>query len=313
MKRRKYRKPRLTLAALLLAFIVLIIGCQYFPSEKARVPSYPLLRERFDPDFQKALETALKNEFKGEYKQAAENKKAAFVVVDITDLKNPKVAGVNPDAMLYAASLPKIAILLGAFVQIERGEMPLNDETRAAMTRMIRNSSNKDATVILNRVGFENLAEILQSERYLLYDPQHNGGLWVGRDYSGGPRWKGDPLHNISHGATAMQAARFYYLAETGRLVSEQYFADFVQIMSNPSIDHKFVKGIKKSNPNAEIIRKSGTWKEFHADSGIISNKENGYRYIIVALVEHPAGNDGLARFAAVVDATIDSMHEASK
>ena len=191
--------------------------------------------------------------------------------------------------------------------------MTLNEETRAALTRMIRNSSNKDATAILNRVGFENLAEILQSEKYLLYDPQHNGGLWVGRDYSGGPRWKGDPLHNISHGATAMQAARFYYLAETGRLVSEQYFADFVQIMSNPGIEHKFVKGIKKSNPNAEIIRKSGTWKEFHADSGIISDKENGYRYIIAALVEHPAGNDGLARFAAVVDATIDSMQEASK
>ena len=313
MKRKKYRKTRLTLAAMLIALLFLIIGCQYFPSEKAHVPSYPLLRERFDPDFQKALETALKNEFQGEYKQAVENKKAAFVVVDITDMENPKVAGVNPDAMLYAASLPKIAILLGAFVQIERGEMTLNEENRAALTRMIRNSSNKDATVILNRVGFQNLAEILQSERYLLYDSQHNGGLWVGRDYSGGPRWKGDPLHNISHGATAMQAARFYYLAETGRLVSEQYFADFVQIMSNPGIEHKFVKGIKKSNPNAEIIRKSGTWKEFHADSGIISDKENGYRYIIVALVEHPAGNDGLARFAAVVDATIDRMHETSK
>jgi beta-lactamase class A len=110
-----------------------------------------------------------------------------------------------------------------------------------------------------------------------------------------------------------MQTARFYYLLETGRLVSEQYYADFVEIMSKPGIRHKFVKGIQKSKPGAEIFRKSGTWKEFHADSGIISDKENGYRYIIVALVEHPAGNDGLARFAAVVDATIDSMHEALK
>ena len=110
-----------------------------------------------------------------------------------------------------------------------------------------------------------------------------------------------------------MQAARFYYLAETGRLVSEQYFADFVEIMSKPGIQHKFVKGIKKSKPDAEILRKSGTWKEFHADSGVISDRENGYRYIIVALLEHPKGNDGLARFAAVVDATMDSMHKVSK
>jgi hypothetical protein len=53
--------------------------------------------------------------------------------------------------------------------------------------------------------------------------------------------------------------------------------------------------------------------EEFHADSGVISDKENGYKYIIVALVEHPAGNDGLARFAAVVDATMDRIHKASK
>ena len=71
------------------------------------------------------------------------------MVVDITNLQHPKVAGVNPDVMLYAASLPKIAILLGAFVKIERGELPLNDETRAELTRMIRKSSNKDATAVL--------------------------------------------------------------------------------------------------------------------------------------------------------------------
>ena len=296
-----------------MVFLLLGIGCRDFSPEKDQGPTYPLLRENVDQDFQKALETALKNEFRGEYKHAVENKKAAFVVVDITDLQHPKTAGVNSDVMLYAASLPKIAILLGAFVRIERGEVSLNDETRAELTRMIRNSSNKDATAVLHRIGIENLAEILQSEKYRLYDPKHNGGLWVGRDYSGGSLWKGDPLNNISHGATAMQVARFYYLAETGRLVSEQYVVDFIEIMSRPGIQHKFVKGIQKSNPEAEIYRKSGTWKEFHADSGVIVDKENGYQYIIVALVEHSKGADGLARFAAVVDATLDRMHKASK
>ncbi|MDX1708249.1 MAG: serine hydrolase [Desulfobacterales bacterium] len=299
----------LLLAAILIVFLA-VIGCRGVSTEKGQSPDYPSLRERTDEDFQEALVVALRQEFRGQYKQAVEDKKAAMVVVDITDLKNPKVASVNPDVMLYAASLPKIAILLGAFVQIERGEMTLNDETRAAMTRMIRNSSNKDATDILNQVGFENLAQILQSEKYRLYDLQRNGGLWIGRDYSGGPRWKGDPLHNISHGATAMQAARFYYLAETGRLVSDQYFADFVEIMSKPGIRHKFVKGVQKSNPEAEILRKSGTWKNFHADSGIIVNKAQGYKYIIVALVEHLAGNDGLARFAMVVDQTMENLHK---
>ena len=299
------------LLAVALIVLLAVIGCKGVSTDKGQSTDYPSLWERTDEDFQEALAIALRQEFRGQYKQAVDDKKVALVVVDITDLKNPKVASVNPDVMLYAASLPKIAILLGAFVQIERGEMTLNDETRAAMTRMIRNSTNKDATDILNQVGFENLAQILQSEKYRLYDLQRNGGLWVGRDYSGGPRWKGDPLHNISHGATAMQAARFYYLAETGRLVSDQYVADFVEIMSKPGISHKFVKGVQKSNPDAEILRKSGTWKNFHADSGIIVNKAEGYKYIIVALVEHPAGNDGLARFAMVVDQTMDNLHKA--
>jgi beta-lactamase class A len=52
-----------------------------------------------------------------------------------------------------------------------------NDDTRGELTRMIRRSSNKAATSVLNQVGIENLADILQSEKYRLYDPKHNGGL----------------------------------------------------------------------------------------------------------------------------------------
>ena len=63
---------------------------------------------------------------------------------------------------------------------------------------------------------------------------------------------------------------------------------------------NKFVKGIRKANPDAEIYRKSGTWKAFHADSGVVVDKERGYQYIIVALMEHSKGADGLVRFAAV-------------
>ena len=314
MKRERFILSRLTLSTTLALLVIFSIGCQEPPPKKkvVQVPTYPSLRQSFDQDFYQSLDMALKKEFQGEYKHAVENKKAAFTVVDLTNLQQPRVACINPDVMMYASSLPKIAILLGAFVKIERGEMLLNDETRAELIRMIRKSSNKDATAVLNRVGFEDLAEILQSQKYRLYDPEHNGGLWVGRDYSGGPVWKRDPLHNISHGATAIQVARFYYLAMTGRLISEQYLSDFAEIMSDTSIQHKFVKGLKKANPDAEIYRKSGTWKNFHADSGVIVDKKAGYQYIIVALVEHPKGADVLARFAAVVDQILDSTHTAS-
>ena len=68
-----------------------------------------------------------------------------------------------------------------------------------------------------------------------------------------------------------------------------------------------------EKRPDAQFLRKSGTWKGFHADSGVIFDLENEYKYIIVALMEHPEGNEGLARSAAVVDRPIDRIHRQSK
>ena len=270
--------------------------------------NFPALRERIDPQFQVAFEKALDKEFGRDIWDLVKTKKVGIVLADITDPYNPKVAEVNGDAMLYAASLPKIAIVLGAFVQMERGEMTMDDKTRNLLNITVRKSSNKAATELLHQVGIENLAEILQSERYRLYDPNYGGGLWVGRDYGGGKVWKRDPINNISHGASAMQAARFYYMGATGRLVAPQFQKDLEEVFSKPGISHKFVKGMKQKKPEADIYRKSGSWRQFHADSGIITqeNKE----YVIVALVEHPQGGEGLAELIVAVDDLMDTMNQ---
>ncbi len=268
--------------------------------------SYPLLRDSFDPEFHRILETQLKAEFKGSRQQQVRNKKTSLVIVDITDLLHPRVAEVNGDVMLYAASLPKIAILLGAYVQAERGELVMDEALRASLTRMIRNSSNRDATAVLQRVGFENLAEILQSDRYRLYDPKYGGGLWVGRGYGGTGVWRRDPINKLSHGASAMQVARFYYLLITNRLVNQQHTREMLEILSNPAINHKFVRGLKQANPEAKIARKSGTWRKYHADSGIVDSQHG--RYIIVAIGEHPEGGSDLIRFMRAVEQTFQKI-----
>ena len=66
--------------------------------------------------------------------------------------------------------------------------------------------------------------------------------------------------------------------------------------LSNPGIRHKFVKGLE-SRPGVRIYRKSGTWKDFHADSALVEYGD--HRYIIVGLAEHPHGGDWLVRLAA--------------
>lgn len=255
------------------------------------------LTESCDPVLQKGLErclTALK------LNKAAEKKNLSIVLVDITNPALPRMAYINPNEMMYAASLPKIAILLGAFDRIAKGEMTLDDETREKLALMIRNSSNQAATEILNEVGKSYLADLLQSPRYRLYDPERNGGLWVGKEYAKSGAWKRDPLHNLSHGATALQVARFYYLLQTGQLVSPEHSRQMKNILADPAIKHKFVKGLESKHPDTRIYRKSGTWRQYHSDSAIIEH--GGRRYIAVALAKSPLGGKWLTDLIVAMD-----------
>ena len=258
------------------------------------------LGESCDPKLQKALVTRLGSL---RLKNATARKQLSVVVVDITDTASPKMAYVNPNLMMYAASLPKIAILLGAFEKIANGEMDLNDETLEKLKLMIRNSSNEAATEMLHRVGMEYLSELLQSPRYRLYDTEKNGGLWVGKDYGKARAWKRDPLHNLSHGATALQVARFYYLLETGQLVSPELSKLMKSILADTEIEHKFVKGLKDIQPDLEIYRKSGTWGPYHSDSAIIEH--HGRRYIAVALAKSRHGEQWLQKLIVALDGII--------
>jgi beta-lactamase class A len=90
--------------------------------------NYPALRDCIDPDFQATFEKTLETRFGKTLQDLAKAKKIGIVLADITDRLNPKVAEVNGDIMLYAASLPKIAIVLGVFVEMERGKMKLDNE-----------------------------------------------------------------------------------------------------------------------------------------------------------------------------------------
>ena len=251
---------------------------------------YPLLRESFDPGLQHRLEQTLTELGMSE---AVKRKQLTVSLVDITNPDEPRLAMVNGDEMLYAASLPKIAILLAAFVEIERGNMRLDEATRRSLVDMIRVSSNMEATRILNRVGKQNLLDILRSERFRFYDPLANGGLWVGKEYGKSGAYARDPLHNLSHGATALQVARFYYLLETEQLLDPRLCQEMKAIMGQPAIAHKFVKGLAEV-PGVRLFRKSGTWADWHSDSAIVESGDS--KYIVVALAKHRQGARWLTR-----------------
>jgi beta-lactamase class A len=256
-------------------------------SDTGELPAVP------DHGLQQALEQLVREQ--GLWSQV-ESRKLALGLVDITDIDTPRYAALNPDHMMYAASLPKIAILLGAYVEVTEGDLQLEEGLHEDMVRMIRYSDNASATRVLEKVGREDLIDILTSERLRLYDPAHNGGLWVGKDYARQNAFRRDPLHNLSHGATVYQVARFFYLLERGDLVDDAYRDEMKEILSKPGIEHKFVAGLR-NRPVTEMYRKSGTWREYHADAALV--EAGGHRFIMVGLAQHPDGGKWLTRLAA--------------
>ena len=207
--------------------------------------------------------------------------------VALVDLSQPGViryAARDDNRMRYAASLPKIAIMMGVFCEIDAGRVTYSPTLRHKLERMIRNSDNPTSSELIKLVGFEAIADCLRDPRYELYDEDRRGGLWVGKDYGGDlGYWERDPISHISHGATARQVARFLVMLDRGELVSPWASAEMKSVMAHPAIHHKFVLGLD-ARPDSRIFRKSGTWRNWHADAAIV--ERDGKKYVAVALLE---------------------------
>ena len=261
-------------------------------------PTYPDLRNSHDSKFQAELDVALAK--RPLFWKRVKKRDLSVVIAEITDLEHPKVAWYNPDLMLYAASMPKIAIALGALVEIDLGKLELDDELHRQLVNMIKRSSNHDASAVLNKVGIERLKQILQDERYgKLYDPNYGGGLWVGKPYSKAVASQRDPLHNISHGATGMQAARFYYGVINGTILNQRHLPLLKEMFGKPAIKHKSVKALE-GREGLEIYRKSGTWGSFHSDSGVFVRDQ--VTYIAVAISQNVAAGSDMVTGIQIVD-----------
>ena len=251
------------------------------------------LRAAGDPTLQRGLE-AVVHELGLD--NALANRQLSLALVDVTDAHAPRLAMLNGDEMMYAASLPKIGILVGALAEAESGRLPLDAPQLQAMHNMIRHSSNADASRVLGWVGGERLLQWLQSDRFGFYDANRGGGLWVGKAYGPQPAFQRDPLHQLSHGATAFQVARLYAMLAAGTLFQPQFNALMMDILARPGIAHKFVRALS-NQPDARIYRKSGTWKDYHADSALV--EQGGRRYVMVAIAEHRDGGQWLVDLGA--------------
>lgn len=246
------------------------------------------LQNLLDSDLQYSLETQLMNN--PEWERLIQEKKMAVGVVDLSDPENFKFASINGDHMMYAASLPKIAILLAAMDAIEKGELKETAEVKKDMRLMISVSDNQASTRMIDRLGYKKIEAVMTNPKYALYDEEHGGGLWVGKRYGGGGDTNREPLKNLSHAATVAQVCKYYYLLANGKLVNRKRSTQMLDIMENPELHHKFVNTLDQIAPNARLFRKSGSWKDFHSDSVLVWSPTRSRRYILVALIEDSNG-----------------------
>jgi beta-lactamase class A len=210
-------------------------------------------------------------------------------LVDLNNVDQLKYASINGNHMMYAASLPKIAVLYAAMDAIENGELKDTPKVRQDMWLMISKSNNAASTRMIDRVGFQKIEDLMCDPTNPFYDKDGIGGLWVGKRYAAQGKRNPDPIKGLSHAATTDAVAKFYYQLATGQLINKQRSKEMLDIMENPSLHHKFVNTLDQIAPQARLFRKSGSWRNWHSDSILVWG-ENGRKYILVALVEDPAG-----------------------
>jgi beta-lactamase class A len=261
--------------------------------------SWRPLSQAVDQELQNELERRLRQS--KSWASLIRKKRMAVGVVDLTYPDSPRFASVNGNVMMYAASLPKIAILLAAFQAFEDGDLQEAPELIDELNRMIRHSSNESASRMINLLGFEKIESVVKDPNYQLFDARRGGGLWVGKLYARVGKRRPDPLKGLSHAATVNQVCRFYYLLVTGRLINAQRSKQMLEILSKPGIHHKFVNILERRAPRARLFRKSGTWKNWHSDSVLVWGPE-WRRYILVGLVEDPQGEQILRDLVVAVE-----------
>ena len=224
----------------------------------------------------------------------------------LLDLRTLRLSMIFPDREDYGASVAKIGILFAYFDLRPDAATNIDAQTRHELGLMIKPSSNEMAAKYSQMLGLKPIQHALES--YDFYDASHGGGIWVGKHYGITGERIGDPIGDNSHAVTVRQVMRYYLLMEQGKLISPAASRTMREIFASPDIpaeDIKFVKGLE--GRHLEILRKSGTWENWLHDSAIITGPDRCY--ILVALTNHPKGDDYLADLAVAVDDLMIQSH----
>jgi len=262
-------------------------------------PEWRPLSQRRDQRLQAGLELGLKQH--AAWRPLLDEGKMAVGLVDLSNPTVPRFAQVNGNIMMYAASLPKLMVLLAAFQGFEDGTLKETSGIHRDLIEMIRRSSNPAASQVIGGIGLRKIEALTRDRRYGFYDPPTGGGIWVGGTYSHGGEENPEPITGRLYTATAYQVCRFYYLLAYGRLINPERSGQMLKILAFPDLPGKFVAVLAEAVPPNRLYRKSGEVRGFHADSILVWG-ETWRRYILVSLIEDERGEQILKELVPVAE-----------
>jgi beta-lactamase class A len=257
-----------------------------------------------DEGLQSALERALdKNP---SWHALIEQNKMAVGLVDLSNPAAARFANVNGWTMMYAASLPKIAVLLAAYQNIEDGVLLDTPDLHEWLVRMVRRSDNYAASYMIDFIGLQRIEDVLRW--YQFYIPEYAGGIWLGARYARGGERNPEPVKGLYHAATVMQICRFYYMLANGELISPERSCQMLEILSRPGLHDKFVSVLEKHVSPDRLFRKSGDWNVSFSDSVLVC--DDGWRkYILAAMIEDKDGERILRDLIPVIEGLLNPSH----
>lgn len=292
--------PR-TLISVVIVLVWTLVSASDAPKTTKGIQNFKLEYETaVDTNLQTKLEK-IDADLRAKFEMTSEH-----TAVGLLDLNSLRLALIHPDRGDYAASVPKVGILLAYFQLHPSAATNLDSQTRHELGLMAKASNNEMAAKFSREMGLKQIQEVLNS--YHLYDTNHGGGIWVGKHYGKGDERYGDPVGNNSHAATVRQLLRYFLWLEQGKLVSPAVSKSMREIFASPDIPHddiKFVKGL--AGRDVQIIRKWGTWQDWRHDSAIVTG--GGRHYILVAMTKHPKGDEYLVELAKAIDDLMSGSH----
>lgn len=246
-----------------------------------------------DGDLQAKLE-AIDAELRTTFGMTAEQTAAG-----VFDLNTGRLAMIRPDHEEYAASIPKIGILLAYFTLHPEAATTLDPTIRHELGLMAKASDNDMAAKYSQQLGLKQIQKVLTDGGF--YDEKRGGGIWCGKHYGKGGERVGSPVADNSHAATVRQLLRYFLLLEQGKLVSPEASKTMREVFASPDVPHDDIKFVKAlAGRDVQIIRKWGSWENWLHDSAVITG---GVRhYIIVGLTKHPKGDEYLVELSKRVD-----------